>query len=232
MKRAILKTVMSKTTVSKTTVSKTTVSKTGRLETIKTAAKKLAAVTISLLLLASCSAKVAEKNYYQLADNLQISTLKPAQTVHTAQQLIFIEPIEVARFLDKNGIVLQTDAIKYITATQNLWIAPLSQQLEERIVQDFTQLLPNYIITSKPTTYSPIMRLKLFIDGFHGSYNGDAVIKGRWVIANSGGELYSKTFNRHIPLTKNGYESLVAALSKGWQLEEQDLANKLEQVTH
>lgn len=178
---------------------------------------------MSSLLLVSCSSRVMEKNYFQLADDLHPSS---AQTSRTTNQIMFIEPIEVASFLDKNGIVLQTDNIKYTTASNNLWVAPLSEQLEERVVQDLTQLLPNYLITSKPML-TPNVKVKLFIDGFYGSYTGNAVIKGRWVVTNSNGELHSKTFNRNIPLAGDGYDALVKALSKGWQDEERDFVNKM-----
>ncbi|MDF7667176.1 ABC-type transport auxiliary lipoprotein family protein [Orbaceae bacterium ESL0727] len=178
---------------------------------------------IPLLILAGCSSRVADKSYYQLADTLNHTTTPSTQTTN---RIMFIEPIEVASFLDKSGLVLQTESIKYIIAANNLWVAPLSQQLEERVVQDLTVLSPHYLITSQPIA-TPTIKVKLVIDGFHGSYTGDAIIKGRWIVTHNNGEISSKAFNRQVPLLGNGYDALVQALSKGWQDEEADFVHQM-----
>ncbi|SCC04789.1 PqiC family protein [Gilliamella intestini] len=187
--------------------------------------KKLLTVIFMPLLaiLVGCSANNPSKSYFQLTSNLQSSV---SQKIKTNNRFIWIESIDVASFLNKPGIVLQTDNITYETATQNLWASTLSQQLQERLSQDLTILLPNYLVSSQSIT-TPKLTVKLFIDGFHGSYTGDAIIKGRWVIADSKNNIETKPFERHVPLESNGYSALVKALSKGWQDEELDFANSV-----
>lgn len=174
-------------------------------------------------LLAGCSSKGVDNNYFQLANNLPN---QPSQAMKTTNRFIWIESINVASFLNKQGIVLQTENIKYVTANHNLWLSSLSQQLEDRLAQDLTLLLPNYLVSSKSIT-TPTLTVKIFIDGFHGSYTGDAIIKGRWVVADSKNKIETKSFERHVPLENNGYDALVKALSKGWQEEELDFANSI-----
>lgn len=178
---------------------------------------------VSLTALVGCSSSEPNKNYFQLANNL---TNKPSQSAQVTKQFIWIESINVASFLNKLGIVLQTENIKYVTATNNLWVSSLSQQLEDRLVQDLTLFLPNYLVSNQPIM-TPSAKVKLFIDGFHGSYTGDAVVKGRWVITNSKNEIVTKFFDRRVPLANNGYDALVNALSTAWQDEELDFANTL-----
>ncbi|WP_294612822.1 ABC-type transport auxiliary lipoprotein family protein [uncultured Gilliamella sp.] len=175
-------------------------------------------------LLVGCSSSGPNKNYFQLTDNLIPQT---QQTMKTTNQFIWIESIDVASFLNKQGIVLQTDKIRYATASNNLWVSSLSQQLKDRLEQDLTTLLPNCLVSSKPIT-TPTWTIKLFIDGFHGSYTGNAIIKGRWVITVNRNNIKTKAFERQIPLTSDGYEALVNALSKGWQDEEQEFVESLQ----
>ncbi|WP_176701950.1 PqiC family protein [Gilliamella sp. wkB178] len=178
-----------------------------------------------ITLLIGCSSNKVNKSYYQLANNLTNQN-QVLQTMKSTNQFMWIESIDVASFLNKPGIVLQTDNIKYATATNNLWVASLSQQLRDRVEQDLTALLPNYLVSSNQIT-TPNLTVKLFIDGFHGSYTGDAIIIGRWVVTDSKNNIKTKTFARQVPLNNNGYDALVKALSKGWQDEEQDFANSI-----
>ncbi|OCG02184.1 ABC-type transport auxiliary lipoprotein family protein [Gilliamella sp. wkB112] len=181
-------------------------------------------VTLFTLLI-GCSSNKVNKSYYQLANNLSNQN-QVSQTMRSTNQFMWIESIDVASFLNKSGIVLQTENIKYATATNNLWVASLSQQLKDRLEQDLTALLPNYLVSSNQIT-TPSLTVKLFIDGFHGSYTGDAIIEGRWVVTDSKNNIKTKAFARQVPLTDNGYDALVKALSKGWQDEEQDFANSI-----
>lgn len=181
-------------------------------------------VTILVTLLATiigCSSNTPSKSYFQLTSNLTGSKM-----TQTTDHFIWIESIEVASFLNKPGIVLQTQDIKYVTATNHLWASTLSQQLADRLSQDLTQILSNYLVSTKSIT-TPYLTVKLFIDGFHGSYNGDAVIKGRWVVTDKKGKIITKVIDRHVPLATNGYDALVKALSEGWQNEELDFANSI-----
>lgn len=170
-----------------------------------------------------CSSDVPNKSYFQLTSNLANNGSTMTQSTH---YFIWIESIEVADFLNKSGIVLQTDDIKYTTATNHLWVSALSQQLAERLSQDLTQIMPNYLVSTNSIT-TPSLTVKLFIDGFHGNYNGDAIITGRWVMTDKSGKIVTKVIKRQIPLTTNGYDALVKALSQGWQDEELDFANSI-----
>ena len=184
---------------------------------------KITLLIALLTVMVGCSSNTPEKNYFQLTSNLVNAD---SMTTRSTNKFIWIESIEVASFLNKSGIVLQTQDIKYVTATNNLWASTLSQQFADRLSQDLTQLLPNYLVSTKSIT-TPTLTIKLFIDGFHGSYNGDAVIKGRWAVTDNKGQIRTKFIDRHVPLAKNGYDALVKALSQGWQDEELEFANSI-----
>lgn len=184
--------------------------------------KKL--IIISLLLaLAGCSSDIPNKAYYQLGSDLNDS--KELQT-RKVNDIVYIEEINVANYLDQTGIIYQTNPNEYITANNNLWLTSLSNQIKQRLVQDLSVLLPNYLVTTQTPNKSKFS-IKLFIDSFHGVYTGDAVIKGRWLITNSHNEVITKNFDQTLRLTDDGYLALVKALSIGWQNEEKDLVKSV-----
>ena len=171
-----------------------------------------------IFLIAGCSSSLPNKTYYQLTSDFSDSThLQPRKVT----DVIFIDNVKVANYLDKNGIVYQIDKIKYVTANNNLWLTPLSDQIKQRLLQDLSILLPNYLITAQPSL-SPKASIKLYIESFHGVDTGDAVIKGYWLISNTKGVI-TKPFDYTLRLANDGYTALVNTLSLGWQEEEIDL---------
>lgn len=177
-----------------------------------------------LLLLTACSSTGPDRVNYQLTSDLKAANLQPQKVAN----VIFIDAVTVADYLDKTGIVYQINEIEYNTANNNLWLTTLSNQIQQRVVSDLSVLLPNYFITAEPIA-DPKIRVKLFIDAFHGSYTGDALIKGRWVIRNNNGNVVTKNIDARLALTEDGYAALVKTLSKGWQAEEEALSQLINQ---
>ncbi|WP_392560840.1 ABC-type transport auxiliary lipoprotein family protein [Orbus sturtevantii] len=171
-----------------------------------------------LLLLIGCSSNSPNKVYYQLISDFNSST----DTQQVVSKTIVIEPVSVASYLDTTGILYQSNPIEFSTANNNLWLTPLSNQIEQRVVQDLSALLPGYLVTTTPSS-DPAVKIKLFIDGFHGCYTGDAIIKGYWMITDLDNKVTLKHFDFKIRLAEDGYPTLVKALSTGWQNEEIDL---------
>lgn len=172
-----------------------------------------------LLLLMGCSSSVPNKVYYQLVSDFSVNQNLQSQAVN---KIIVIEPINIASYLDTTSIIYQTDEIEFSTANNNLWLTSLSDQIQQRVFQDLSALLPGYLVTTQPTS-QPSIKINLFIDAFYGSYTGDAVIKGHWVITHLNEQATLKTFDFRVRLEKDGYPTLVKALSTGFQNEELDL---------
>lgn len=183
--------------------------------------KKLLMISI-VWLLVGCSSTMPERTYYQLSSDFAVDNLQPQKVVNR----LFVDAISVASYLDKTGIVYQTDALEYNTANNNLWLTTLSNQLQQRVVTDLSVLLPNYFVTSEPVN-NPKVKIKLFIDAFHGSYTGEAVIKGRWVISYANDAMVTKNIDVRLRLSEDGYPALVQTLSKGWQEQEIELVRAI-----
>lgn len=177
-------------------------------------------MVIVALLMVGCSSSLPTKHYYQLASDFSGSAVTIA---NANKHLVVIDSIKLAGYLDKPGIVYQTNDVEYLTASNNLWASSLAQQLKNRTIHDLSVLLPGYLVVGDslalPKGNRPKTLIALSIDSFHGSYTGDGVIKGRWIITNPKGEVSVKNFDYVLRQSEDGYDALVRTLSKGWQEE-------------
>lgn len=178
-------------------------------------------VLLPLIILVGCSSSLPEKHYYQIKSGYQSV---PVET-RTSGDFIWIAPITIVDFLNKDGLVYQINEFEYSVAKDNLWLSPLSEQLQNLVVHDLSVLLPKRVISSSPITSAKIS-VNLFIEGFHGTYQGDAILKGYWVIVKDKERLYSKKFSYTLPINKDGYAGIVETLSQGWQQEINDFVYK------
>lgn len=178
---------------------------------------------LSLFILTSCSSGIMNKHYYRINSNY---LPKKAVTVDKNSQIVWIAPIRLAGFLNQEGIVYQTKSSEYIIANNHLWRSPLAGQLQNILIDNLFVLLPNNLVLSMPVD-SPGTTVNVFIDGFHGTYEGDVIVKGYWVIRTNNGEIKRKDFNHRIAQHKSGYGTLVETLSIGWQSEINDLVKDI-----
>lgn len=180
-------------------------------------------ILLSLFILINCSSGITNKHYYRINSNYFPKT---KVTVHKNNQIVWIAPIRLAGFLNQGGIVYQTESSEYIIGNNHLWASPLAGQLQNSLIDALSVLLPNNLVVSMPVD-SPEITINVFIDGFHGTYEGDVIIKGYWLITTRNGEIKRKDFNHRIVQHKGGYGALVETLSIGWQSEINELIREI-----
>jgi len=72
------------------------------------------------------------------------------------------------------------------------------------------------------------LQLQMEVDAFHGRYDGQALVAGRWLLLQPDGELVTaRDFNVQMPLADAGYPAMVHALSQGWDAVTRDIAEAL-----
>lgn len=169
--------------------------------------------TIPLLIcfLQGCSSSVTETRYYQLP---VIQNTAPVQGQMVIEGKLVVEPVQVANYLNGNGVVLQSSDVELTVARQHLWIDALDQQLQRQLLNQLASLLPQYQVSSLYQTDG--RRLQVQVERFHGLANGKAVLSGRYNIV-TGAEQQQYPFYQEIVLADDGYAALVDALGQGWQ---------------
>ncbi|ENM5741024.1 hypothetical protein CGT98_05910 [Vibrio metoecus] len=172
-----------------------------------------------LMLLATlfvgCSSTPQPKNhFYLLPNNPALSDVNQNKNL----PLLIVQPVELAAYLDTQGIVYRKSETQVIQARQNQWAQRLSSQLTQRVINDLRKNSTPYWSTALDTAIAQQKhaRLQVRFQQFNGSYTGNAEIAGSWVLFNAQGERsLNQEFSFQIPLADEGYPALVEALSLG-----------------
>jgi uncharacterized lipoprotein YmbA len=171
-------------------------------------------VMILSILLAACSSAPPTKHYYQLP-----ATVNVAETRAVRYRTLQVAPIQVADFLAADGIVYQSNDVRYVTAQNNLWASPLTEQLQLSLVQGLRDALPDWQVGSADQGTV----LSVTVTGFHGRYDGKALVQGVWSINGK----QTRYFHLLVPQDSSGYDALVRTLGKAWQLQVKEIAKSI-----
>ncbi|CAI1039485.1 membrane integrity-associated transporter subunit PqiC [Serratia entomophila] len=179
-------------------------------------------IPVALALLLSACSSTPQKTYYQLPA-LGVPAQVSGSGASTRQ--LWLEHVGVADYLAQNGVVYQTNDVQYVIGQNNLWASPLDQQLQQTLVTNLSSALPGWVVSSQPMSSDQDV-LNVTISGFHGRFDGTAIIRGEWVL-NHQGRLTKRPFNLELKQSEDGYDALVRTLAEGWQKEAKSIALQL-----
>ena len=180
------------------------------------------------LCLAACSSE-GKKTYYQLP---VISSSQPSLSVSAsrasanATPRLWISQVTVADFLGSAGLVYQTNDVQYVMAANNLWASPLDQQLRQSLQSYLGSRLPGWVVSEQQGPDASQQQLTVNVTGFHGRYDGRAVVSGTWTLSQNG-QLRQHRFNIELKQDQDGYDALVRTLAKGWEQEASSIAAEI-----
>lgn len=193
---------------------------------------------LSLALLLSACATSEGNTYYQIpfeADNkaMTLSSSAAARPFHVdgraTRRQLWVTQISLADFLAGHGVVYQTNDLQYITARSHLWASPLEEQLQQSLVAYLSAALPETWVCTQAigntADYGAYDQVTLIITGFHGRYDGRAIVRGRWLLTH-GGRVIRHSFNLALPQKTDGYDALVHTLVEGWKIVGQQLVKE------
>jgi uncharacterized protein len=173
---------------------------------------RILSVVIMTMVLAACSSSVAV-NYYQLSATASTASEQTAKPVRTA---IFLQPVQVASYLNSKSIIMQMSAVELVLARQHLWAEPLDQQIQRKLANSLEATNPGdaqgFAIALEANTASVLVTVH--VEQFHGTADGLALFKGRYSISKDGGTGQSFNFSYQLPLQADGYSALVLSLSQ------------------
>ena len=140
-----------------------------------------------------------------------------SQKSYNEKQVIIVEPIKLATFLDQRGIILLTDKHHLEAAHYHRWAEPLDQNIH-RFMLEVLSANSNDFAFDNPSKFSyHISNLSLSIDitQFNGTAHGKALLSGSWkLIDTEKNELVlSDEFNYTGDIAKSGYSELVNQLA-------------------
>lgn len=178
-------------------------------------------LVLAALTLAGCAAQSTPATRYTLPE----AAGQPANATTVSQQRqLAVSPVEVASYLDQEGIVMQTSDIELTAANQNLWAEELGQQLTRRLRQSLTDALPGITVLSAAQSDVGAQRLTLNVEQFQGRYDGQAVASGEWQLHDGNRLVAQHHFDVTQPLNDDGYPALVRTLGAIWEEVAQQIA--------
>lgn len=157
-----------------------------------------------LLLVAACSAQPTRTTTYLLRAD---SDLQSGPTV-PAEDIAFGK-LQIARYIDQPGLVLQTGAGEVHVARYHQWAEPLRASLEGLLQAEISRQLGRdiHFLPDGPVG----TRIDVIIDQLHGTADGEAVLVASWRLRRAAGEDEVHRFVGSEPLARDGYPALVAA---------------------
>lgn len=174
-------------------------------------------LTLALFLLLNGCSSNQVTTYYQLPLPLVMNS-----QINELAKTVYIEPIQVASYLNGRGLVLQISDVELIVARQHVWAEALDQQLQRQLRNRLQALAPEYMTVLQPLPET--VRITVQLEQFHGDADGQAIVSGRFAISN---RERAVPFVIREPLTDNGYPALVIALADAVQQLSQQIAQYL-----
>jgi uncharacterized protein len=173
---------------------------------LRTATLSLSACLCALLL--GCAG--SSKSYYVLtADG-------PAPT--GGGPGIGVGPVSIAEYIDRANLVLQEEPNRLAVAEDHRWAGDLADSIARVTASNLGRRTGSGNVRSCPWRGDDGIRYQVTLDvrQFHGGADGFAVIEAGWrVYALPENRLVaSRTFVDREPLTRDGYQPLVAAKSR------------------
>lgn len=173
----------------------------------------------TLLLFGACAGSnppLATTRYLLPQDALVARARSAAVDVATGPVLV-LGPVQVADYLDTEGLVLQLDDITLNAALAARWAEPLARQLQRGLRQRLQNRLPELTVLDGSAPSRGGAQLRVEVVRFHGTHTGTAVAAGQWQWRDAAGALLDQqAFEVEVALDVDGYPALVRALGRAW----------------
>ena len=168
-----------------------------------------------ILFAAGCSGQPKiETQLFLLTPDTQDSATESSQA---EKQVIIVEPIKLANYLDQPGIVLQTGKNKIQVAHYHRWAEPLGQNIHRFILEVLSANSSDYTFLrhSKYSKQVSDLVLSIELNQFNGSSSGDVFVAGSWQLRKSKQDelILSDSFHYERTMPESGYSELVNQLA-------------------
>ena len=175
--------------------------------------KILITVCLVLILFACGSKPPPETQYFVLTPSTQTN----ASLINEHNNVVLLNPIRLAEFLDQPGIVMQTDTHQIKVAHYHRWAEPLKRNMHRFIRETLNVKLTDYIVLDKIRSDENVSKKSLLIsvNQFNGITDGSAVLAGEWVLIDESTKsvLNKEAFHFKASIENDGYKELVNQLA-------------------
>lgn len=177
--------------------------------------------TLLLVLLTSCAGSPVDSTQYLLPAD----SGSPAAAAAEHSRVLVVRPLQIADFLNDEGIVLQLDDITLNQASGSRWAEQPALMLQRGLRQRLANRLPDVEVLDATTRAGGDLQLLVELNSFQGTHNGEAVAAGQWQLRDESGQvMMQRSFQAVTTLDSDGYPALVRALGRSWDQVASDIA--------
>lgn len=161
----------------------------------------------SLLLvvfLSACAGPATEPSYYLLRTDQELTTRALAPSKHYALNRVTIAP-----YIDKGGLLLETQAGEMRPARNHLWAEPLYEGIRVYLMSEISHAKGEDILMGK--VEKDTTRINVRIDQLHGTHDGQARLVAYWWLQKDGKTQAAYQYAEYKALGQDGYAALAGA---------------------
>ena len=159
---------------------------------------------ILILLLCGCAGKPPARQDYLLRPDSSVVGAEDRSVVRLRQ-------VELAPYLDQDGIVLATADSEIHAGKQNVWAEPLDQSIVRYLQVAIGAAARRTVEVSPLTTPGSAMEIVVRIHQLHGSVDGRVRLVAEWSLTDDQGSVSLFQFESTVRQTTDGYPALVDA---------------------
>lgn len=161
-------------------------------------------IAVSLMLFSACSSQAPIPSYYLLRNTQD----EGSRTLQTKAPFALGEVV-IAPYIDQPGLLLETNEGDLRPARFHLWAEPLREGIRAFLLNSLSQDSGYEVIAWE--TNRGAKRIRVRIDQFHGTQNGDALLVAHWWQDNADANGPVHEFVGKQALDTDGYGALASA---------------------
>ena len=163
-----------------------------------------AASLLLIVLLSGCASQVTEPNYYLLrsSQDLQSSTLQASKNYS-------LGTVEIATYLNRPGLVMETADGQMRPASQNLWAEPIYDGVRNLLATEISSAIGQELLPTRLNKNTAVVNIR--IDQLHGTQDGKAQLVAYWWLVRDNQVTGLNRFSNTRSLKISGYGALVEA---------------------
>lgn len=160
-------------------------------------------LTALAVAMSACGGRPVERHDYLLRPDV----LPAGESGNGSVRLL---RVDVARYLDRDGIVLQTGASEIRAGRQHVWAEPLNESVRRYLQIALSQAADVVVEVPPLKTTGASPELVVRIHQFHGNLSGQVRLVAEWTVQSADGEGLFR-FERSVSQRTEGYPALVDA---------------------
>ncbi len=176
---------------------------------------RLISSLIVLLILASCTNETATIRYYKLSGKTELINQLSTSKSNIDRPLVLIEPIILAEYLRRKGLVIQKNEYQIQISNIHRWAEELDRGTARLIREELEKSLVDFRVEDQNSRWKvkPSYRISIELNQFQVNHKNQTVTSGQfWIFGKNRTIKAKKHFNFEIDLEQNGYEHAISKL--------------------